>query len=420
MYKVSIINKGVEKVIHYSTSDKNAPRLSDIKLTMAKNKVSIFTFNIYKNNVGYEDIIDLYTQIKIDDIVNNKIKFEGRILISNEVMDDSGKFYKEVTCESELSYFNDSLVDKWALYPSSLPTDAPTYSEPNHTIITALQKVITNHNNNTEEQKHFMVGIVDINYGIYLTTNYENSLDVILNKIVVDNNVVINIRKENGIRYLDIITDPTRVSNTVIRLNKNLKTFKRTPDYSTFCTRLIGVGADSITFESINNGKKYVENTEAISQFGIITKLFEWTEVTSLSVLKRKAEEKLIEILNNAYISLTVTALDLNCIGLTPEEFEVNTKYLVSNSVLNFREVLTVIQIDIDLLAPWNSSLTFSNKTVASSSKSKDIQKQLNINRNESIIYNDKLNQSINGFYGKIETYDEKLTKQQKYLIMGV
>lgn len=408
MYQVVLINNGIETVIHHSTADEQAPHLASMNLQMFENQSNIFNFVIYKHYSGYNDIVDLATQIKIFDLQNGNIKYEGRILVATENMDSEGKFYKEVTCESELAYLNDSLVGRWELHPSTLPEDSVSYAEPNHTILTALTKIIDNHNSSVEAYKQFTIGIVEISGGVYFTTNRESSLDALIRNIISDNGVVIKIRKENGIRYLDILIDDPSISNTIIALSRNLKTFKKTPNYATFCTKLLAIGADGLTFESINNGKNYVENVEAIEQFGSIKKSFEWTYITAEDELLQKAQTKLTEVLSNTYVSVEVTALDLNCIGLTPEEFNVSTKYLIENEVQNFSEVLKVVQLDLDLLAVWNSKLTFSNKPIISSSNATDVQQQVNTNRNETLTYNGRLTQKVIGVDERLEAYKEK------------
>ena len=256
MYKVTITNGEVDAIIHYSTADTTVPHLSTMTLTINKNQANIFNFKIYKNHQGYDSLLDLSTRINVTDMRNNTVKFEGRVLVSTESMSSNGEFYKEVVCESELAYLNDSRVGLWASYSSTLPEDAPDYAEPNQTIKMAIQKILNNHNANVDSHKQFMMGNVEIDDGLYFTTSYESSLDILLNKIINNEDVILKIRNDNSIRYLDVLINDPQISNTVIAISKNLKDFKKTPDYDTFCTRLIGLGADGITFESINDNKK--------------------------------------------------------------------------------------------------------------------------------------------------------------------
>ena len=101
MYQVVLINNGIETVIHHSTADEQAPHLASMNLQMFENQSNIFNFVIYKHYSGYNDIVDLATQIKIFDLQNGNIKYEGRILVATENMDSRvTRFYKEVTCES--------------------------------------------------------------------------------------------------------------------------------------------------------------------------------------------------------------------------------------------------------------------------------------------------------------------------------
>lgn len=397
MYQVSIVNSGVESIIHTPNSDPNSTHLTDMKLSLTENEVNLFSFTIFSTHKFYNVIFDFITTIKVLDIINNKNKFEGRVLLSEPQMNENGEFYKEVKCESELGYFNDSLVDQWELYPSTLPSDAPSYAEANYTIKLALQKIVSNHNDNVEDFKKFTLGTVDLTDPIYLSTNGETSLATII-KIATNNKAIIKIRKENGIRYLDLLTDNPSVSSTQITLKKNLKSFKRTPDYSSFCTRLIGIGSNGLSFSDINNGKQYVEDPIAIAKYGIVTRRYELTDETSKETLLQKTIAELNSILNDSYVSINVSALDLKCIGLTPEEFDISTKYLVQGDS-TFNYVLKVIKLDIDLLQPWNSGLTFSNIKASLIKNSVNLFQKLLETRNEFMLLNNKTSSKVENYY---------------------
>lgn len=407
MYKVLIYNGGVETLIHHPTTE-DAPHVFDKNLKIVENQSSILSFKIYIDNVGYDKITDLVTPVKVIDIRDNNVVFDGRVLLSIPTMDSSGIFYKDVTCESELGYLNDSRVGRWELHPGTVPDDAPLYAEGDHTIQTALQKIINNHNSNVDSYKQFTVGNIEVNDRVYFATSYESSLEILLSKLIKDNGLVVKIRKQNGTRYIDVLVDDPTISQTTIELRKNIKEFKRTPDYGSFCTRLIAIGADGLTFESINNGKNYVEDSESISKFGIISKPFEWKDVTIKENLLQKATNKLSEILNDSYAAVEVSALDLSYINLTPEQFEVGTKYLVSNDVQGYSGTLKIIQINLDLSEPWNSSLVFSNIPVAATANSIGIQQQVNNNRLEVLTYNGRLIQKMTSADGRFESYREQ------------
>lgn len=407
MYKIMIYNGGIETLIHYQGVD-DAPQIIDNHLKIVENQSSILNFKMYITNPGYNMVTDLVTQTKVVDTRNNNTVFEGRVLTSIPTMDESGEFYKDVVCESELGYLNDSRVGRWELHPGALPEDAPPHAEPNHSVRTAIEKIINNHNANTDQHKHFTVGTIEVEDGVYFATNYESSLDIIINKLINDNGLVIKIRKVNDVRYIDVLIDNPRVSDTIIELTTNIKNFKKTPNHTNFCTRLLAIGADGVTFADINNGKNYVENATAIAKYGIITKPFEWENVTLPENLLTKATNKLNEILTESYDAVEVTALDLSYIGLTPEQFEVGTKNLIVNEVQGFSGILKIVQVYLDLSEPWNSSLVFSSIPVTATSNSIGIQQQVNNNRIEVLMYNGRLIQKVSSVDGKFESYREQ------------
>ena len=153
--------------------------------------------------------------------------------------------------------------------------------------------------------------------------------------------------------------------------------------------------------------KNYIEDLDAISKFGIITRVYERPEVSIKEHLLTKTSDMLQYILNNSYVSVEVTALDLSYIGLTTEEFNISTKYLVQNGVQNYSELLTVVQIDLDLLAPWNSKLTFSSTTVTATSASNNIQSAVETNKKESVVSANKISKKITIADDNLKQYEE-------------
>src|SRR5690625_6371110 len=100
MYKVTIINDGVETVIH-------SPHTDDLKLetgTIKKevNKVDSFNIGFYLNNPAYGKLKPFKTLINVLNTKTNQYEFEGRVLSPNEEIDDTGLYDASYECEGEL------------------------------------------------------------------------------------------------------------------------------------------------------------------------------------------------------------------------------------------------------------------------------------------------------------------------------
>lgn len=349
MYKVSLFNVGIETVIHYPTADPDAPHLLKMDRQMKAGQVSNFNFTIPYMNPGYNQINDMLTTVKAIILETGEIVFEGRIILSPEQMTSSGEFYKVVTCESELAYLNDTKVRVWDV------------SESTEAFIT---RVINNHNAHTSVDKQFEVGNIEYTNTITCKTNYENSGNCIIDKVV---NIVgegyLNIRKEDGIRYLDYIPFLPGSSGD-INLGENMKDMIVGKDFTNIASKVIPLGKDNLTIESVNNGLDYLVNPD-VEGYGLEQTL-EFKDITDPTELMQKAQAKLPDMAKPLY-KLEVTALDLQKIGLNIRSFYEGTDVKVNNPVMNFSDTFPIIEKDEDMLSPQNSKIILDNRFEAMS-----------------------------------------------------
>ncbi|MEN0666904.1 phage tail spike protein [Caldifermentibacillus hisashii] len=361
MYKVTLINDGVEIVIHH-------PAFNDLKVQSGQIKQGInvadsFSFTILPNNPGYNLIRPLKTLITVENLKTGKIEFDGRILMPTESMSESGAFAKSFVCESELGYLNDSCQRHGEYH--------------NMTVKEFLEVIIANHNADIAHDdidKTFKVGIVtvtDSNDSLYRYLGYENTFDTIDDKLISRLGGELRVRKENGVRYLDYLMEEKVVKPVEIRLAKNLKSITKEVDPGDIITRLIPLGERiksedesatdvsqaRLTIASVNYGKDYIEDEEAKAVFGVITKSKAWDDITQPAILKTRGEQFLREN-NRVKIKYTLTALDLFLIGLDTDSFEVGYYYPVVNPVMGINENLRVIGKTIDITKPTQNDLT--------------------------------------------------------------
>ena len=131
----------------------------------------------------------------------------------------------------------------------------------------------------------------------------------------------LQIRHENGVRYLDYLKSIGEKKSTEIRLSKNILTIEQERDPSDVITRLIPLGAkldnseERLTISSANNGAMYIDDEEAIKEFGIIVNTETWDDVTVAENLLRKGKEYL-SANNKIRKKHDISALDLFTINL--------------------------------------------------------------------------------------------------------
>lgn len=362
MYKVTIINDGVETVIH-------SPYVNDLKLpsgTIKKeiNKIDSFNFSFYLNNPAYGKIKPLKTLINVLNLKTGKYEFEGRVLGPSKNMDSSGLFDESYECEGELGYLHDS-VQKHREFRGS-PKEL-------------LTELLAYHNSQVEDYKKFYVGNVtveDPNDYIYVYTSAEKStFETIKEKLLDRLGGELQIRKENGVRFLDYLERVGEDKSTEIKLAKNLLSMSVDVDPTDIITRLTPLGTRiesedeqatdaseaRLTIESVNNGVPYIDSEELKAEFGIQGGSVTWDDVTDATNLLSKGRT----YLSSQKTSLNqykIAALDLFLIGLDIDYLDVGNSYPVINPVMGIDERLRIIGKSININEPQNSDLTIGDK----------------------------------------------------------
>ena len=356
MYQVTIKNENEEVIINSISTDIESPRLISGSINHGINTIDNFTFKIATNNIGYNKLNALTTLVEVLNIKNNNLEFKGRVLLPVESMDSNGIFLKNVTCESELGYLMDS---------------STVYGEyHNISVRDFLKVIIDNHNSQVDEEKKFEIGnvtVVDNNDSLYRYLGYVKTFEAIKDKLIDRLGGELQIRYENGIRYLDYLESIGEVKSTEIRLAKNLQSIELEKDPTSIISRLLPLGnkledsEERLTIESVNNGNKYIDDIEAIEEFGVIVDSVTWDDVTQVSNLLKKGQEYLKEN-NRIKKKYKVTALDLSTIGLDFDSFEVGNSYRVINPLMNINENLRIIEKTIDIYNPQSSTLGIGDK----------------------------------------------------------
>lgn len=359
---MTIINDGVETVIH-------SPYVNELKLESGKikkeiNKIDSFEMSFYLNNPAYGKIKPLKTLVNVLNLKTNKYEFEGRVLGPSKNMDSSGLFDESYECEGELGYLHDSQQKHREFRGSPLEL---------------LTDILNYHNSQVEDYKKFYVGNVtveDPNDYIYVYTSAEqDTYETIKDKLLDRLGGELQIRKENGVRFLDYLVEVGEQKDTEIRLAKNLISMSVDVDPTDIITRLTPLGTriqsdDStatdasearLTIESVNNGVPYIDSEELKAEFGIQGGSVTWDDVTDPNNLLSKGRT----YLSSQKTSLNqykIAALDLFLIGLDIDYLDVGNSHPVKNPIMGIDERLRIIGKSININEPHNSDLTIGDK----------------------------------------------------------
>lgn len=368
MYSVKITNGSSSKIIH---DDRVNIRLSDTKIAATINQASSFTFNLYPNNPGWNLLHEYTTGIEVWKL--SKLLFKGRVMSVQTNYTNEGQLLKQVSCESQLAYLNDSIQ---------------SYKKVQMTPAAFFAYLIGEHNKQVSADRQFKVGRVNV-------TNSTNNLycyveDGLNTFEEIDTDLLKNeslggelwIRNETDGVYIDWLRDGVTKGQQQIRMNKNMLSVYSKPNLNGLCTVLYPFGATPeesgtsttddkakdvasprLTIESVNGGKKYLEDNELISKFGRISGSKTWDDVKVAANLKNKGQAYL-NTFKAVKIGYELEAVDLQPLRLAVDDFQTGKYYQVVNPLEGLNDYLRIIAMSIDLNAPLQSGLTIVDKNV--------------------------------------------------------
>lgn len=372
MYDVTIKNGNFERTIHDHRGASNAQKLPDGSIVDAVNSISSFSFSIYPNNAGYNELNARTTQVRVRNTKRNRDDFVGRVLQVNPSMDSDGMFMKEVICEDRLGYLHDSIQPYAPVqhYEDDAEGDNP---------LTGIEKfvdvLLANHNAQVEEHKRIYRGLITVHPfessdGVTKGLNWETTYNAIQEKLLKSFGGFIVLRETAGVLYLDYLEEVGATRSTKIKLGRNMRSISKEIDPSGIITRLVPLGKklttldesgnevdseERLTIASVNDGLDYIVSTEYEKQFGIRYGTVTFDDVTEPSNLLTKGTDWLIAN-NGLYTSHDVDALDLSQIGLDIDDFVLYDRYPVENQGVGVDDILQIVKKTTNIIEPHQSS----------------------------------------------------------------
>lgn len=377
---------------------------------LEENRAGSFSFTITPEHPLYEKIHQRKSILTVYQDENTI--FCG---ICMEITTDFCK-QKQVYCEGELTYFNDS-VQRPARYQ-------------NMTVRGLLEAYINNHNSQVDDWKKFSLGIVtveDKNDSIYCYTNMESTMKCLQGDLIDDLGGFFRVRYKDGIRYLDYLADSQNTNTQIIQLGANLMDFSSNINLMDIATAVIPLGATleesqiegleiKQTIAEVNNGCDYVYNQEAVDNFGWIFKTIEYNDVNSPEILKTKGKKYLSDIQFDNMV-IEASAIDLHLLDANTEAFKLSDNIRVVSAPHGLDRYFRLTKMTINLSHPENNVITLGkDERVGLSSKtieiSDEIKKLMESDINPSTILQHAkdnatqlLTNAMNGFVYK--THDE-------------
>lgn len=327
-------------------------------VSLETNKSGSFTFSIYPDHFYYDNFVRMKTVIKV--LKDNRIIFRGRVL--NDTTDYRNN--KVLTCEGELGFLQDSLIRPYTF--SGTPADL-------------LTKLVQDHNSQVDNFKKFKIGVITVvdpnNYIARSNSNYESAFINLNSRLIEDSlgGYFYITHGEDGsedIPTLNYIADFTNVSSQIIEFGSNLRDFVKTVKADDIATVLIPLGATNeesqarLTVASVNGGKDYIEDADAIAIYGRIVKVETWDDVTVADNLLTKGKARLAELVKQ-HITLELSAVDLHLLDRSIESFKVGDYIRVVSAPHKFDSTLLCTKQTINLLKPDDDNVTLGYNRVS-------------------------------------------------------
>lgn len=176
---------------------------------------------------------------------------------------------------------------------------------------------------------------------------------------------------DNENKRVNLLTSAGRDQGVAFFYGFNLKKASRVIDTTSLVTRLYAKNADGETIASINDGKAYLEDYSFTDEIKIA--VYDFKEGTSPYTMLNMARATLANRSRPDY-SYEVEVSDLSYeSGQTIDRFELRDIVRVVDAQVGINETQSIVQMEYDVVQPWNSSLTLSGKLrEAGSSESED------------------------------------------------
>lgn len=404
----------------YDPRDEDNPILTG-KVSLTVNATGELTFSLPPMHKGIDLIRKLSSVVQVYD--GGELLYEGRVL------DSKSDMYHTVTytCEGTLAYLLDS-IQRPKAYHDLTPASY-------------LNDKIAQHNGQVEAGKRFVLGTVEkqtMNYDAREDNQYTNTLDTIMDKLVDSNGGYLRVRKQGDTRYLDYLESYHRTSGQVIRFGENILDLTEHISAENVITVLIplgkaaegenGEGGKRLTIESVNGGKDYLEDLEAVALYGRIVGTKNWDDVTVPANLKTKGQEYLASA-RNLTATIELTAIDLHLVDVDIDRIRLGDMIRVVSPPHKLDQYMMVSKREYNLVNPQEDKIVLGDTIAALTERQaalqKNVEKQKHFSSSMEEVRGsvsalagevDSAKQDVSALGGKVQTLEGNSSDVQKTL----
>lgn len=254
--------------------------LLDLTIDCEENSCGYCDFTIYPDH-------PMYGKLRERDADNPIEVYDDDILLFAGFIYELGKeFYLngQVRCKGELDYLSESIVRPYSTLQRGYGNLAP------YSLNSYFEWLIDQHNKQVSDNKQFKIGHVYLsnldksNYIYAENDMYPSTIEEISEKLINVYGGYLQVRHENGSRYIDYIAEWSDENTQVLDFGVNLTDYTETDDSSSLATYVVPMGASmSSTDYDYNDGYFVTSDTSPVKGKEYYTRTSRYAECSGLT-----------------------------------------------------------------------------------------------------------------------------------------
>lgn len=254
--------------------------LLDLTIDCEENSCGYCDFTIYPDH-------PMYGKLRERDADNPIEVYDDDILLFAGFIYELGKeFYLngQVRCKGELDYLSESIVRPYSTLQRGYGNLAP------YSLNSYFEWLIDQHNKQVSDNKQFKIGHVYLsnldksNYIYAENDMYPSTIEEISEKLINVYGGYLQVRHENGSRYIDYIAEWSDENTQVLDFGVNLTDYTETDDSSSLATYVVPMGASiSSTDYDYNDGYFVTSDKSPVKGKEYYTRTSRYAECSDLT-----------------------------------------------------------------------------------------------------------------------------------------
>ena len=389
MYKIIIDGHLV-----YSPYDQQLS-VYDANVELLQNDISTFEMVLPKSNPYADSIIRMKSKVLVTE--DGILLFSG-VVCEDEVDLDGNKL---IRCKNDLFYLDQTIIRPYR-YGSYEEGTCITFNgngdEVETTVLEAtnvsaasfFEAIIAKHN--AVSSHPFTIGTVNVQaQSVFENDNYDSTWAVI-SSLLEEVGGFIQLRYSNDAStiYIDWVENFSDTNLQTVEYAKNLLDFNSETSGLELATVLIPLGATIETSEiiededgdevevvssskiditSVNGGRDYIQDNDAVALYGHIEATHEWETITEPSELLLVAQDYLQDMIYHTR-TITVKAVDLKYVDDYATPIRMHKYIRVVSEANGIDNSYLPTSMNIDLFEPENNTIELSSIITTSSGTS--------------------------------------------------